>query len=450
MEIGNGSRATLGSKVGAILVAAGGAVGLGNIWKFPYVLGESGGAAFLLVYIGCILLLGLPVMLAELSIGRESKRNVVGAYRHFGSRWSFMGFVHILISVLTMGFYFVVAGWTAQYFINAASGELAHLSSVEEYTLLFNSFRTNPWKPMLFSWVFVAATHIIVNLGIKKGIENASKFLMPMLFVILIVLSVKSLMMPGSGEGVKFLFKPDFSKITTDVVFKAMGQAFFSLSIGFGAMITYASYFNNKTKMLRTALSVTILDTLVAVIAAVMIFPVVFSVGIEPSSGPSLVFITLPAVLNTMAMSTLWSSIFFLLLIIAALTSTISLHEIVTLYIVEEWKTSRKVASAVTSLVVGALATVASLSLGEWSAFKIFGVTIFDALDYFTSNIMLPLSGLGISLFVGWVMRRDVLKRQMTDYGSSPFRPFNILRFLLRYICPVLLTWIFLKSTGII
>ncbi len=450
MEVSNGSRATLGSKLGAILVAAGGAVGLGNIWKFPYVLGESGGAAFLVVYIGCILLLGLPVMLAEMAIGREAKSNVVGAYKFFSPKWKPLGYAQILISILTMGFYFVVAGWTAEYFFASVTGELSQLSTPAEYEALFDSFRSNAFQPVLFALIFILFTHIIVQLGINKGIENASKFLMPVLFIILVVLSIKSLTMPNSSKGVAFLFNPDFSKITPDVFYKAMGQAFFSLSVGFGALVTYASYFGEKTKMVRTAVSVTVVDTMVAIIAGIMIFPAVFSVGIEPSSGPSLVFITLPAVLNTMAFSTLWSSVFFLLLVIAALTSTISLHEIVTLYFMEEWKLVRGKASIITSVIVGVLATIASLSLGVWSDFTIFDRTIFDSFDYLASNVMLPLSGLGISIFVGWVVKKEVAKRQLEDYGANKFALFNALIFLLRYVCPILLSLILLDSIGIL
>ncbi len=446
----NSTRATLGSRVGAILVAAGGSVGLGNIWKFPYVLGESGGAAFLVVYICCILMLGLPVMLAEMAIGRQAKSNVVGAYKHFDKRWRGLGIWQVLISLFTMGFYFVVAGWTAEYFFSAVTGELAQLSNVEEYTAFFQEFTSNPWQQILFTFIFIIATHFIVRLGIKNGIENSSKLLMPLLFVILIVLSINSILLPNSGEGLAFLFKPDFSKITTDVFYKAMGQAFFSLSVGFGALVTYASYFGDKTKLLRTAISVTLLDTLVAVVAAVMIFPVVFSAGITPSQGPSLVFITLPEIFNNMPLSILWSSIFFLLLIIAALTSTISLHEVVTLYVVEEWKLTRRKAALVTSSAIALLATIASISLGDWSQLNIFGKSIFDFMDYFTSNVMLPLSGLGISIFAGWAVDKKILEEQLTDFGNTKFKLLKVVVLLLKYICPILLGVIFLDSLGVI
>lgn len=406
----------------------------------------------MLVYIGCIALLGLPVMLAEMIIGRESKKNVVGAYRHFTSRrgWSWFGYGNVIIPFLIMGFYFVVSGWTAEYFFASVTGQLSQLSSVEEYKALFNNFVASAYKPIIFTWIFVAVNHFIIVSGVNKGIERASKLLMPLLFVILVALSIKSLTMPNSIEGLAFLFKPDFSKITPDIFYKAMGQAFFSLSVGLGALITYASYFDNKTKLIRTAVSVTVLDTLVAVIAAVMIFPVVFSVGIEPTAGPSLVFVTLPAVLNTMPLSILWSSIFFILLIIAALTSTLSLHEVITLFVIEECKIPRRWATTITSLCVGVLATVASLSLGAAPQIAVAGRSLFDALDFLTSNIMLPLSGMGISLFAGWVVSREARKRQLTDYGKTKFNYLKFFEILLKYICPALLIIVFLDSLGLI
>ncbi len=450
MEVNNTPRVTLGGKISAILVAAGGSVGLGHIWRFPYVAGENGGGAFLIVYLACVVLLGLPIMLSEFTIGRESKRNAVGSFRMFDKRWTIVGYNSILIAVLIMGFYFVVSGWTAEYFINSITGKLSHLSTSEEYTSFFENFVANPWTPVLYAWGFIAVNHLIILVGVKKGIERSSKLLMPILFLILIVMSVKSLLMPGAWAGVEFLFKPDFSKITFEVVLEALGQAFFSLSIGLGSLITYASYFNDKTNLTRTATSVMLVDTFVAVIAGVMIFPAVFSMGIEPTSGPSLVFITLPSILNSLPLSVVWSTVFFLLLVIAALTSTISLHEVVTLYLHEEWGISRGRATTMTSIVTGLLAAVASLSLGMWSEYRVGGLTFFDLLDYVTANIMLPLGGLAICIFTGWVIDREIVKRQISNYGVSKARLLGLLLVLIRYVCPVVLLLIFLNSIGII
>ena len=309
-------RATLGGKLSAVLVAAGSSVGLGNIWRFPYVAGDNGGGAFLIIYILCVLLLGLPLMIAEFSVGRASHLNAVGAYRKLNRRWSFLGYNGVLAAFLILGFYFVVSGWTAEYMVHSATGEIARYSTAEEYKNLFETFISNPWRPVLYTCLFVLATHFVIALGVQKGIERSAKILMPLLFVILIILSVHSLLMPGGEAGLKFLFAPDFSKVTPTTVLVALGQAFFSLSIGIGTMVTYASYFKPDTNLRHTALNVTILDTLVAVLAGVVIFPAVFSVGIEPSSGPSLVFITLPSIFNDMPLSMVWSSVFFLLLVV--------------------------------------------------------------------------------------------------------------------------------------
>ena len=323
-------RATLGGKLSAVLVAAGSSVGLGNIWRFPYVAGDNGGGAFLAIYILCVLILGLPLMIAEFSVGRASHRNAVGAYRMLAPKWSFLGYNGVLAAFLILGFYFVVAGWTAEYMVHSVTGELARYSTAEEYTAMFERFIGNPWRPLLYTALFIAATHFVIALGVQKGIERSAKVLMPLLFFILIALAIHSLLMPNGTEGLRFFLKPDFSKITAVTVLTALGQAFFSLSIGIGTMVTYASYFKPETNLRHTALNVTILDTLVALLAGIAIFPAVFSVGIEPSSGPSLVFITLPGIFNGMPLSMVWSSVFFLLLVVAALTSTISLHEVLT------------------------------------------------------------------------------------------------------------------------
>ena len=335
-------RATLGGKLSAVLVAAGSSVGLGNIWRFPYVAGDNGGGAFLVIYILCVLLLGLPIMVAEFSVGRASHRNAVGAYRALAPKWSFLGYNGVVAAFLILGFYFVVSGWTAEYMVHSVTGSLARYTTADEYKSVFENFIQNPWRPVLYTALFVLATHFVIAMGVQKGIERSAKVLMPLLFVILIALSIHSLLMPGGEEGLRFLFRPDFSKVTPSTVLVALGQAFFSLSIGIGTMVTYASYFKPDTNLRHTALNVTILDTLVAVLAGVVIFPAVFSVGIEPSSGPSLVFITLPGIFNSMPLSMVWSSVFFLLLVVAALTSTISLHEVITAYMHEEWHMSRR------------------------------------------------------------------------------------------------------------
>ncbi len=442
-------RATLGGKLSAVLVAAGSSVGLGNIWRFPYVAGDNGGGAFLVIYILCVLLLGLPIMVAEFSVGRASHKNAVGAYRALAPGWSFLGYNGVLAAFLILGFYFVVSGWTAEYMIHSLTGDIAHYTTAEEYKSLFETFIRNPWRPVLYTCLFVLATHFVITLGVQKGIERSAKVLMPLLFVILIALSIHSLLMPGGGAGLEFFFKPDFSKVTPSTVLVALGQAFFSLSIGIGTMVTYASYFKPDTNLRHTALNVTILDSLVAILAGVVIFPAVFSVGIEPSSGPSLVFITLPGIFNGMPWSMVWSTIFFLLLVVAALTSTISLHEVITAYFHEEWHLNRRAAAWTTTASTIVLAALASLSLGVLNGWKIFGLDLFNLLDFLTANILLPAGGFFTCIFVGWKLDKRVLQAQITNNGELKFRIYGIFIFLLRYICPAVLALIFLDNLGV-
>ena len=443
------NRATLGGKLSAVLVAAGSSVGLGNIWRFPYVAGDNGGGAFLLIYIGCVLLLGLPIMLAEFAVGRTTRRNAVGAYHALDRRWSFIGYNSVLAAFLILGFYFVVSGWTAEYTVHSLTGELASLSTAEEYAAQFEGFISNPWRPLLYTLLFILATHAVIALGVQKGIERSAKVLMPLLFIILIALSIHSLLMPGAAEGMRFLFRPDFSKVTASTLLTALGQAFFSLSVGIGTMVTYASYFKPETNLRHTALNVTILDTLVAVLAGVVIFPAVFSAGIEPSSGPSLVFITLPGIFNGMPLSMVWSTVFFLLLVVAALTSTISLHEVITAYLHEEWHLSRRSAAWLTTLSTAALATLASLSLGLVGGWRIWGLTLFDALDFATANILLRLGGLFTCIFVGWKLDPERFREQLSNHGTLRCRIHGLLIFLLRWVCPVILLLVFLDNLGL-
>ncbi len=442
-------RATLGGKLSAVLVAAGSSVGLGNIWRFPYVAGDNGGGAFLAIYILCVLVMGLPLMIAEFSVGRASHRNAVGAYRALGGKWSCLGYNGVLTAFLILGFYFVVSGWTAEYMVHSVTGELARYTTAEEYAAMFERFIRNPWRPLLYTSLFVLATHFVIALGVQKGIERSAKVLMPLLFLILIVLAIRSLLMPGGTEGLKFFLLPDFSKVTAATVLTALGQAFFSLSIALGTMVTYASYFKPDTNLRHTALNVTILDTSVALLAGVAIFPAVFSVGIEPSSGPSLVFITLPGIFNDMPLSMVWSSIFFLLLVVAALTSTISLHEVITAYLHEEWRMSRGAAAWTTTSGTLALAALASLSLGVFDRWRICGLNLFDSLDFLTANILLPVGGFFTCIFVGWRLDRKVFVEELSNGGRLPLRIGPVLLFLLRYLCPAILLLVFLDNLGI-
>ncbi len=361
-------------------------------------------------------------MVAEFAVGRSTRRNAVGAYHALDRRWSFIGYNSVLAAFLILGFYFGVSGWTAEYTVHSLTGELARHTTAEEYASLFERFITNRWRPLLYTLLFILATHAVIALGVQKGIERSAKVLMPLLFVILIALSIHALLMPGAGEGLRFLFYPDFSKVTASTLLTALGQAFFSLSVGIGTMVTYASYFKPDTNLRHTALNVSLLDTLVAVLAGVIIFPAVFTAGIAPTSGPSLVFITLPGIFNGMPLSMVWSTVFFLLLVVAAITSTISLHEVITAYLHEEWHLSRRAAAWLTTGATALLATLASLSLGVLGGWRIFGLTLFDALDFATANILLPLGGLFTCLFVGWKLDPARLHDEVTNGGELRFR----------------------------
>ena len=445
------NRATFGSKLGVIMATVGCAVGLGNIWRFPYMIGQNGGAAFLAIYIICIILLGLPVMLSEFFIGRYTRKNAAGAFKVLapGTKWSLIGYNGVLASFLILGFYSVVAGWTLEYMLQAVTGSLSD-KAPEAFAQDFKLFSTGIFRPILWTVTFIGLTHFIVVSGVKEGIERTSKVMMPILFLILLALCIRSVTLPNASEGLYFLFKPDFSKITSAVVLSAMGQAFFSLSIGMGCLITYSSYFSKDTKMQITALQVTILDTLVAVMAGIMIFPAVFSFGIAPTAGPELVFITLPNVFQQLPMGAIWSLVFFLLLALAALTSTISLHEVATAYVHEEYQITRTKAAWFVSGGVMVLGILSSLSIGIWKEYTLFGLTFFDLLDYLTAKIMLPFGGMLICIYLGNRVDRKILKEELTNKGTVPFYFFNTYAFFMKYIAPIAIGMIFLNELGII
>lgn len=444
------NRATFGSKLGVILATVGCAVGLGNIWRFPYMAGANGGAGFLLVYVVCILLLGLPVMITEFYIGRTSRKNAAGAFKVMapGTRWSLIGYNGVLAAFLILGFYSVVAGWTLEYIVQAVSGSLSGKSTAE-FKIDFETFSSGIVRPILWTVAFIGITHFIIISGVKEGIERASKVMMPVLFFILIALCIRSLTLPNAGAGLAFLFHLNLDEITSSVVLSAMGQAFFSLSIGMGCLITYSSYFGKDTNLQTTALQVTILDTLVAILAGVMIFPAVFSFNIAPTAGPELVFITLPNVFEQMPFGNIWSVVFFVLLALAALTSTISLHEVATAYVHEEYHMSRKKAAWFVSAGVMVLATFSSLSMGIFKEYTIFGLSFFDFLDYVTAKIMLPLGGMMICIFVSLRIDKKILKQELTNKGTVPFYFFNTYAFFMKYIAPVAIGLIFVNELGV-
>lgn len=438
--MGTNNRDTFTGKFGVIAAAAGSAVGLGNIWRFPYVVGENGGGAFLLVYILFIFAIGIPVMVSELLIGRRSQKNVFGAFKTLAPDKPFFMIVGIMgvgAAFMILAFYSVVAGWTLEYTYMAIGDNLLDKSSTE-LSAFFESFSESTTGPIGWMVLFMTLTAGIVIGGVKKGIERYTKILMPILFVIIVVLCINSAMLPGAGEGFAFLFKPDFSKVTGSVILEALGQAFFSLSIGMGVIATYGSYIQKKENLLNTAISVSIADTLIAVLAGVAIFPAVFAFGINPSAGPGLVFETLPNVFNQMAGGYLFSVAFFLLLVIAALTSSVSLLEVVVAYFSEELKMNRKLATIVAASVITGLGILCVIY-----------EKVFSFFDKTSSNILLPLGGIFIAIFVGWILGKAKTKDELEAHGGKA-RFVGFLMIVLKVIAPIAIGIVFLNGIGLL
>lgn len=450
------NRANFGSKLGVILASAGSAVGLGNIWRFPFETGNHGGAAFILIYLGCVLFFGIPIMVAEFSIGRHSRANTAGAYQKLapGTHWRWVGRMGVLAGFLILGYYSVVAGWTLEYIVQAGTNTFAG-QSANDFIASFNGFIAHPWRPALWMVAFMLMTHFIIVKGVEKGIEKSAKIMMPMLFLVLIVLAVCSVSLPGAGAGIEFLLKPDFSKVDGNVLLGAMGQAFFSLSLGMGCLCTYASYFRNDTNLPKTALNVGWIDTMVAILAGFIIFPAAFSVGIQPDAGPSLLFITLPNVFqqafgNLPWLAVILSIMFYVLLALAALTSTISLHEVVTAYLHEEFNLTRGRAAKLVTAGCTFLGVLCSLSLGVGKELTVFGLTLFDLFDFLTAKIMLPLGGFFIAIFTGWYLDKRIVWEEVSNNDTLPKVVYRIWLFLLKYIAPIGIGFIFINELGLL
>lgn len=442
------------TRIGVIAATVGSAVGLGNIWRFPYEAGQNGGAAFLLYYIGFIIVIGIPVICAEFILGRSTKQNIFGAFRTLSPKghWHIIGYIGIICSLMILSFYSVVAGWTLEYFYQSIIGALNSVSA-DDYHKQFQEFSTSNWRPAMWSLIFLLLNYIIIQRGVKKGIEQMSNIMMPLLFIILIVFCINSLMLPNSFEGLQFLFNPDFSKITPKVLLSALGQGFFSLSIGLGTMMTYASYFNNKTPLLKSASITATLDTTVAILAGVMIFPAIFSFGVSPEQGPTLVFEVLPVIFNQLPLPMLWSSLFFFLLIIASLTSTISMSEVSIVYLTEEKGISRNKATVLNTAIAMFFSVICALSFGclkDWSFFGLFNINLFVSFDFLTSNILMPLGGLVFSIYVGWFLDRKIIKEQLSCNGTQKIVFLKPLIFCLKYIAPLGILLIFLFGLNLL
>ena len=442
-------------KVGVILATAGSAVGLGNVWRFPFMAGQNGGAAFIVLYFGCILLLGIPGMISEFIIGRHGQANAFRAYDTIAPHrhWRFVGYLGILTSTIILGFYAVVAGWCLQYLYASIVGQLqGDAGYVLSY---FHAFSSDPVKPCLWAVAFVVLTHLVIVRGVKSGIERASKILMPLLLILLVIIVVASCLLPGAGEGIRFLLLPDFSKVSSNVLLEALGQAFFSLSLGTACLCTYASYFSRDTNLLASAGQIALLDTGIAILAGLMIFPAAFSVGVQPDSGPSLIFITLPNVFQQAfaampVIGYLISILFYALLVFAALTSTISMHEIGTAFFHEEMKMPRRKAAWVLTLVCSVLAVLCSLSVGAVGELKLFGLSLMDFCDFLTAQVMLPAGAFLTSILVGWFASRQVLADEFTNGGSLRDTFFPVWLCCVRYVVPACILLILLHQFGVI
>lgn len=433
------------TRLGFVLAAAGSAVGLGNIWKFPFMTGQNGGGAFLVLYMVFVLTIGLSVMLAEFAIGRAGQRNPVGSFRVLkGGAWPAVGGLGVIAGFVILSFYAVVGGWTLAYALKSVTGALAS-NDPKVLGAAFGTFIADPLDVIGFHTAFMVLTLVIVAGGVRHGIERAARILMPILALLVIVLAVRAVTLDGAAKGIAFFLTPDFSKVTWNTVNAALGQAFFSLSLGMGTMITYASYLNRQVNLPKTAAQVTLLDTGFAVIAGFMILPAVFAFGFDPAAGPGLTFITLPAVFAQMPAGALFSFLFFTLLAIAALTSAVSIIEPVVSYLIDERKLSRRTATWGAGAVTWALGVPSALSLGPWKEITIGGKGILDAVDYLASNIMLPLGGILIALFVGW----SVAARAVDEVQSGGSHPFPLARawiFICRFVAPAAVAWVMIKG----
>ncbi len=436
-----------GSKIGIIAAAAGSAIGLGNIYRFPCELGNNGGAAFLLVYLAVVIFLGIPVMLSELVIGRRSQSNAVGAFKKLApkSAWPIVGYMGVLCGFIIFAFYSTVSGWTLEYIIKAVTNSFQgkDMAAMEQD---FTDFHNMGWRNVMWQAIFIFLTGFVVFKGVQNGIERYAKILMPLLLVILIVLGIRSVTLPGAKEGLSFLFHPDFSKIDANVLISALGQGFFSLSLGMGALITYGSYIKKKDNLTSTAFSVVLADTLIALLAGLVIFPAAFSFGIRPTAGMGLVFNTIPMIFNQMTGGYIFCIIFFVLLAIAALTSTISLLEVVVAYLSEEMHINRKWSTVWACLATLFIGSFASLSLMENTPFAIGGRTVFDLMDFVSSNILLPLGGVLIVIFVGWRLGKAKFFEEVTNEGTIKASLKKVIFFIIRYLAPIAITIVFISG----
>lgn len=450
-------RVTFGTKLGILAATAGSAVGLGNVWRFPSETANGGGAIFVFIYLACVLFFGIPLVLAEFIVGRAGKANPAGAYRNLapGKPFHYFGIFAVVAVILILSFYMVVAGWTFDYFVLALTGKLSSVSEPAAFSAIFADLANSPWRQTFWLGVSVIGTAVIVGFGVKKGIEFASKLMMPLLFVILIVMCVRAVTLPNASEGLLYLFRPDISHVTPQVFVSALGQAFFSLSLGMGCLITYASYFGSDVRLGKTAGQLAAVDTLMAILSGVTIFSTAFAVAGTNSAqitealkngGPGLIFETLPQLFQALPLGQLWAVLFFLLLILATITSAISMYEIATAFLHEEFNVSRVKAVILTSAFTLVAGYFAASSLGNGSSLVFAGKSFFDWLDTITATWMMPLGGLFVSWFTGWYLDRKFVRAQLSNNDAIAIRFFRTYIFLLRYVAPLGIIVIFTVS----
>lgn len=444
-------RENFGSRFGAIMAMTGSAVGLGNLWRFPYMVGVYGGAAFVLVYIIVVFLLCLPILNSEMITGRHGQTNAFGAFRKLapGTGWKWAGVLMIFTPLVVLSYYSVIGGWSIEYLYKSVCFDFTAVSRTrEDLDGIFSGYISSVWAPIAGHSVFLGATALIVVLGVRKGIENFGKVMMPLLFVLVILIAVRAATLPGAGEGFAYLFRPDFSKITPEVCAAALGQGFFSLSVGFGIMLTYASYMNKSDSIGKSSLLIATSDLLFALIASCAIMPAVFAFGLSPEAGPSLLFEVLPFIFSQMPAGGVIAILFFVALLVAALTSSVSILEVGVAWLVEEKHMSRKKASLVIFVGTWILGVICSLSFGPLSHIRIFGDIIFDFLDKFSSNVLMTVGALVIVLFVGWKMKKEDVRSEFTNGGTlrTEGRLFGIMYFIIRYAAPAAILVIMISN----
>ncbi|NMB08973.1 MAG: sodium-dependent transporter [Tissierellia bacterium] len=436
---------------GLIAAAIGSAVGLGNIWRFPYITGVNGGGAFLIIYLFFVAIIGIPIMLAEFIIGREAKKDAIGSYKALApkGKWHIAGILGVLAAFFILSFYSIVAGWTLEYLFSAILNKFQG-QSVAEIGEGFAAFTSDPIRPIFWQLIVMSITVYVVASGVEKGIEKYSKILIPLLFVLVVILDIRAITLPGGTAGLEFLFKPDFSKLKAQGVLDALGHSFFSLSLGMAIMVTYGSYIKEDESLGSTAVKVGISDTIVALMAGIAIFPAVFSFGISPEEGAGLVFVTLPNVFLQMPGGYLFSVMFFALLALAAITSTISLLEAVTAHVIEKFNMERTKATLITATLITIVGIIASLSNGPLSHKKILGKNLFDFLDYLTANYFLTMSALISSVFVGWSLDKRIVENQLTNDGRLQIKYVKLISFILKFIAPIAILIVFLTGIEVI